>query len=111
MGTCSPFLTEGTIVSPGGAGKLETERPKSVLPCRECVRLLEKFGDAVRDVLTLNETHFLAVIDGDPDPHRFDILLHIANERKQDAKYAYLQHQECHDKPEATQDEAHANRT
>ena len=88
------------MVSPGRARKTETDRLKSVLPCGECVRLLEEFGDAVRDVLTLNETHFLAVIDGDPDPHRFDILIHIANERKQGAKYAYLQHQESHEQPE-----------
>jgi hypothetical protein len=105
------FSHGGTIVNPGCAGKLETERPKSVLPCHDCVRLLEEFGDAVRDVLTLNETHFLAVIDGDPDPHRFDILIHVANERKQDAKYAYLQHQESHERQEATQNEAHPNRT
>ena len=98
-------------MSPGRAQKTGTERRKAVLPCRECVRLLEQFGDAVRDVLTLNETHFLAVIDGDPDPHRFDILIHIANERKQEAKYAYLQHQESHDQPEAPRNEAHPDRT
>jgi len=64
--------------------------------CPDCQRLLEDFGDAVRDVLTLNQTHFLAVVDGDSDPHRFDILIHIAKERKQTAKYAYVHHLETH---------------
>jgi hypothetical protein len=102
---------EETIVRPNCAGKLETGGSKPILPCQECVRLLEEFGDTVRDVLALNETHFLAVVDGDPDPHRFDILIHLANDRKQDAKYAYLQHLEFHEQQEATENEAHPDRT
>ena len=68
--------------------------------CQGCRQLLEEFGDAVREVLSLNEAHFLAVMNGDEDPHRFDILIHLANERKQNAKYAYVQHLESHKSPE-----------
>jgi len=87
-------------VKPAPNRETTSQRPKSRLMCEECRRLLEDFGDAVRDVLTLNEAHFLAVIDGDVDPHRFEILIHVANERKQNAKYAYLQHLECRDHAE-----------
>jgi hypothetical protein len=64
--------------------------------CVECRQLLHTFGEAVHDVVTLNELHFRAVIDDEPNPHRFDLLIHAATERKQNAKYAYVQHLETH---------------
>ena len=64
--------------------------------CKEHTRCLEDFGAAVREVLNLHEQQWLAIIDGDDDSYRFDVLIHMANERKQAAKYAYLRHVETH---------------
>jgi hypothetical protein len=44
----------------------------------------------------LHEHQFLAVTSGDLDCDRFDLLIHVANEEKQQAKYAYLKHLEMH---------------
>ncbi|HUQ93098.1 MAG TPA: hypothetical protein VM120_15560 [Bryobacteraceae bacterium] len=54
------------------------------------------FGDAVEEVLKLHKAQFQAVMESDCDAHRFDLLIHLANERKQNAKYAYLLHVEKH---------------
>ena len=67
--------------------------------CEECRELLDRFVQAVHDVVTLNERHLLAVVENEPDPHRFDILIHEANERKQNAKYGYVHHLETHGCP------------
>lgn len=44
----------------------------------------------------LHEQQFLAIVSGDSECHRFDLLIHMANEKKQRAKYAYLHHVETH---------------
>jgi hypothetical protein len=64
--------------------------------CREHKRLLEDFGKAVRELLELHEEQWLATLDIDEDCCRFDVLIHMANEKKQSAKYAYLRHVEMH---------------
>ena len=64
--------------------------------CEEHRLLLENFGAAVRELLDLHEQQWLAIIDGDSDSYRFDVLIHMANEKKQSAKYAYLRHVEAH---------------
>ena len=68
----------------------------SACGCEEHRRYLERFGAAVRDLLELHEQQWLAIIDGDSDCYRFDVLIHVANEKKQSAKYAYLSHVEAH---------------
>ncbi len=64
--------------------------------CAEHNRLLDEFGTAVRALLTLHEQQFLAIIEEDSECTRFDLLIHMANEKKQHAKYAYLRHLEAH---------------
>jgi hypothetical protein len=64
--------------------------------CTEQRRLLDAFGEAVQGVVLLHEQQFLAIVAGDLDSHRFDLLIHMANEKNQHAKYAYLQHVETH---------------
>jgi hypothetical protein len=64
--------------------------------CEEGRGLLDLFGEAVQALLVLHEQQFLAIVNGDPDSNRFDLLIHMANERKQNAKYAYLQHVQSH---------------
>ena len=64
--------------------------------CGEHNRLLDQFGSAVRELLSLHEQQFLAIVDGDGECSRFDLLIHMANEQKQVTKYAYLRHVEAH---------------
>lgn len=64
--------------------------------CREAQRLLNDFADSVKTVLKLLEQQFDAVLSADLSANRFDLLIHDANERKQDAKYAYLRHIQTH---------------
>jgi hypothetical protein len=64
--------------------------------CADGRRLLELFGSAVQELLLLHEQQFLAVVDGDATANRFDLLIHDANEKKQNAKYAYMRHIEEH---------------
>jgi hypothetical protein len=64
--------------------------------CEEARRLLDAFGQAVKDLVQLHELQFLAIVEGDPECNRFDVLIHMANERKMGAKYEYLQHVEVH---------------
>ena len=64
--------------------------------CPDNQRLLNLFGDAVEELMLLNEQQFIAIVNGDPDSSRFDLLIHMATEKKQQAKYEYLQHAETH---------------
>ncbi len=77
----------------GNSGPTE---PESKYFCEEAKRLLNAFGDAVQDLVMLHEQQFLAVVAGDTTANRFDILIHNASEKKQDAKYAYMTHLEEH---------------
>ena len=73
-----------------------TEAPSRQSGCEEHNRLLDEFGIAVRALIDLHEQQFLAIVDGDSECHRFDLLIHMANEKKQLAKYAYLRHVQEH---------------
>lgn len=64
--------------------------------CKEQRRLLDDFGEAVQALLLLHEQQFLAIVAGDLESNRFDLLIHMAIEKKQQAKYAYLEHVEMH---------------
>ena len=64
--------------------------------CQEQRRLLEEFAASVRELLQLHQQQFQAIMAGDLDCSRFDLLIHMASEKKQDAKYAYLGHVESH---------------
>jgi hypothetical protein len=65
--------------------------------CDEKRRLLEEFGSAAEELLGLHTQKLGAILGGDPDCNRFDLLIHMAKERKLQAKYAYLRHVEAHD--------------
>ena len=64
--------------------------------CPENERLLNLFGDAVDELLMLQEQQFIALINGYPDVERFEILILAAREQRQAAKHAYLSHLEEH---------------
>jgi chemotaxis family two-component system response regulator Rcp1 len=76
--------------------------------CPEHSRLLREFGIAVRELLNLHEEQFRAIVDGDTECHRFDLLIHMANEAKQLAKYNYMRHVEAHGCTEFYADKARA---
>jgi hypothetical protein len=64
--------------------------------CEEHDRLLDEFGVAVHELLSIHQQQFSAIFEGDSDSTRFDLLIHMANEKKQETKYAYLRHVESH---------------
>jgi hypothetical protein len=65
--------------------------------CDEKRRLLEEFGSAAEELISLHTQQLGAILGGDSDCNRFDLLIHMANERKLQAKYAYLRHVKAHD--------------
>ena len=64
--------------------------------CTERVRCMEDFLQAIRELGMLQSEQGKAVIEEDPDFSRFDLLIHMANERKDHAKYALLLHIQEH---------------
>jgi hypothetical protein len=64
--------------------------------CGEAMRLREALLAAIRELNALHSEQMRSVLDGDSDFSRFDLLVHMANERKDLAKYALLQHLESH---------------
>lgn len=64
--------------------------------CQTQQHLTEDFAIAVKELLALHEQQFQAIVQGDSECSRFDLLIHMANEKKQKAKYAYLRHVESH---------------
>jgi len=64
--------------------------------CAEKQRLLNEFLNAIRGVTLLLGKQAEAVIDWDPAFARFDVLLHMAHEKKDAAKYALIAHIEAH---------------
>jgi hypothetical protein len=68
----------------------------SLVYCEEAKTLLDSFGGIVQDLIKLHREQFQSILEGDLDTTRFDDLIHMANERKQQAKYAYLHHLETH---------------
>ena len=63
--------------------------------CVEKRRLLEAFTETVHQVMLLQQQQVTDILNNE-DFSRFDVLLHMANEKKEQAKYAYLQHVEKH---------------
>jgi len=64
--------------------------------CESAKDLLGTFAGTIRELIGLHEDQFEALVTGDSDGQRFDDLIHMANERKNRAKYAYVHHLETH---------------
>ena len=64
--------------------------------CSHKRELQDEILIAIREVSALLSQQTQAVIDGDPDFGRFDILLQMAQQRKELAKYAWMSHVESH---------------
>jgi hypothetical protein len=77
-------------------GREDRARYPEIGFCEEKNRLLNEFLTAIRELTDIQNQQTQAVIDGDPDFARFDVLLHMAHERKAQAKYAWIAHVESH---------------
>jgi hypothetical protein len=75
---------------------MQVSRLDRILYCEEAQRLLMDYGEIVNELTIHHQLQFTAVLEGDFDANRFDLLIHEAMERKQNAKYAYLLHIERH---------------
>jgi hypothetical protein len=64
--------------------------------CEERSQFLYEFLSAVHELTLLHTQQTQAVIGGDRDFGRFDILIYLAQERKDAAKYAWISHAETH---------------
>ena len=64
--------------------------------CAEKHRLREEFLHAIHDINSLLSQQIQAVIDGESDFNGFDVLIQIAQQKKDRAKYAWIAHVEIH---------------
>lgn len=64
--------------------------------CEVKKRLTEAFLEAIHEMIVLQNQQTRAVVDGDADFSRFDLLLQLAQEKKDMAKYAWIAHVESH---------------
>ena len=64
--------------------------------CGEKQKLINDFLEAVREITILQRQQAQAVIEDDEDFSRFDLLLYLAQEKKDAAKYAWIAHVESH---------------
>jgi len=64
--------------------------------CEEKLRLMEEFLAAATDLIAVQDDQMKALIQDDQEFNRFDLLIHLASERKRLAKYNYLAHLENH---------------
>jgi hypothetical protein len=64
--------------------------------CEEKNRLLGEFLRAIHALNDLLKQQMECVTGGDADFTRLDGLLHVAQEKKENAKYAWMAHVEAH---------------
>ena len=64
--------------------------------CPEKQRLVAFFVAASSEFMDLQSQQTQAVIEGDPEFARFDDLLHMARQKKDEAKYALIKHTDEH---------------
>ncbi len=76
------------------------EQPRNDFPlipyCQEKQRLIDGFLASNHALVDLQNQQTQAVIDQDPEFSRFDDLIHMAREKKDNAKYALIAHVENH---------------
>ena len=80
----------------GEKGSMIAGRIPKIGFCKEKNRLRGDFLRAIHEVNALQSQQTQAVILGDPDFSRFDLLIHMAQEKKERAKYAWIAHVEVH---------------
>jgi hypothetical protein len=91
---CNGRSIFGMLACLGSSENLAYHRSSAF--CPEKKHLLDDFLRAIQELNALLSQQTQAVMDGDPDFSRFDILLHLAHERKDLAKYTWINHVETH---------------
>src|SRR5205809_7414613 len=86
-GRAKPKMCTGDATADPNCGN---DKPK--LYCVEAKRLLDAFGEAIQELVTLHQAQFHAMVEGDSAANRFDLLIHDDNLIKQNANYAYIDH-------------------
>lgn len=76
--------------------RASTTRDTKIPFCEEKERLAQDFLGAVREFMEWQTQQTDAVIAGDFEFARFDDLIHMAREKKDNAKYALISHIETH---------------
>ena len=71
-------------------------RPAKELGCVEQGRLRAALSETVKELLGFHQEQHDAIVQGDTEWYRFDLLIHMANEKKQQAKYEFVRHVETH---------------
>lgn len=89
------------VRKPGLDAMIQLADRSQVIFCEQNKRLQDDFIEATRRLNALLTQQVQAVIDGDPDFARFDVLIHMAQEAKESAKYAWIGHLESHECEEA----------
>jgi len=64
--------------------------------CDERLRLLNELIQAVDDLVSIHQQQLASLAGGDPDASRFELLIHVATEKKHRAKYAHISHVKTH---------------
>jgi hypothetical protein len=82
-----------TLTKPGQPRQVD--KPES-RPCEEKRRLQVEFLRAVHELNVLQTQQMRAVVEEDPDFPRFDVLIYMAQEKKDAAKYLLIAHIETH---------------
>ncbi len=77
-------------------GSQDCARFPDIAACEGRNGLRQELLTAIHELVEIQKQQTQAVINEDPDFARFDILLHMARERKEAAKYAYIAHVESH---------------
>ena len=86
---------------PSGLSMSKEKRPERAhIPeigfCEEKNRLRHQFLKAIQEMTVLHDRQMHAVIEGDSEFSRFDVLLHIAQQIKEMTKFAWINHVESH---------------
>jgi hypothetical protein len=73
---------------------------ESLLPetsfCAEKTRLQAGYLEGIRELMSLHNEQIAALIEGDADFARFDVLIHVANQWKDARKYELVAHIDSH---------------
>jgi hypothetical protein len=76
--------------------RAENRSGPQIVYCPQAKRLLDGFCAAVHEMVRLHKEQLRAILNSETDLSRFDLELHYAQERKENAKYAYIGHLEQH---------------
>ncbi len=78
--------------------------------CEEKQRLMDAFLEAIHELNALQTEQIQAVIAGDSEFSRLDILLQLAQQKKDRAKYEWIAHLEEHHCEDGGLDGTHTSR-